>query len=90
MVIWMTARLPALTARRRWKVVLATDFFGCLICELLLLLGAYESGGFDRPHTFADLAIIGSYHLAVGLLWPAVLIVFIFQLSGLLPHPIEF
>jgi hypothetical protein len=57
---------------------------------LLLLLAAYQSGGFDRPHTLADLAIIGFYDLAAGLLWPVVLMVFILQLFGLLPQPIQF
>jgi len=86
----MTTEPPVLTARRRSKVVLATYLAGFLICELLSLLGAYQNGGFDRPHTFSDFAIIGSIYLVAGLLWPAVLIVFILQLSGLLPQPIEF
>ncbi|KRQ98971.1 hypothetical protein CP49_35660 [Bradyrhizobium valentinum] len=86
----MMTQPPAFIPRRRWKVILAAYLVGLLICELLLLLSAYQSGGFDRPHSLADLAIIGSYHLATGLLWPVVLIVFILQLSGLLPQPIQF
>ena len=86
----MTTQPPVFIPRRRRKVVLAIYLVGLLTCELLSLLGAYQSEGFDRPHTLADLAIIGSYHLAAGLLWPAVLIVFILQLLGLLPQPIEF
>ena len=86
----MTTPPPAFIPRHRWKAVLATYLIGLLICELLLLLGVYQSGGFDRPHTLAGLAIIGSYYLAAGLLWPVLLIVIILQLSGLLPRPIQF
>jgi len=86
----MKMQKPVFILRRRWKAVLAIYLVGFLICELLLLLGAYQNGGFDRPRTLADLAIIGSYYLAAGLLWPVVLIVIVLQLSGLLPQPIQF
>jgi hypothetical protein len=76
--------------RRRWaKIALALYLSGFLICELLQLGGAYESGGFDRPHTLTDLAVIGMIYLAAGLLWPAVGVIVILQLLGLLPHPID-
>jgi hypothetical protein len=33
-------------SRGRWKVGLTVYFVGFLICELLLLWGSYQSGGF--------------------------------------------
>jgi hypothetical protein len=86
----MTLRLPGFISKMRWKVGLAIYFVGFLTCEVLLLWGAYQTGGFDRSHAFADLAMIGTVHLVAGLLWPVVLVVFILQLAGLLPHPIDF
>lgn len=63
---------------------------GGAICELTALWGAYDSGGFERHHTLADLAIIGAIHLAVVWLWPVVLVVLALQYFGLLPYPIMF
>jgi hypothetical protein len=86
----MTTLPPEFIPTHRWKVVLTIYFVGFLICELLGLWGAYQSGGFDRPHTLTDLTVIGIYYLVTGLLWPIVLIVVVLQLLGLLPHPIQF
>jgi hypothetical protein len=81
---------PPVFMRHRLKVGLAIYFLGFLICELLILWGAYQNGGFDRSHTLNDLTITATYYLVTGLLWPVVLIVVILQLLGFLPHPIEF
>jgi hypothetical protein len=86
----MTSPLQGFFWKGRWKVGLTIYFVGFLICEALLLWSVYEAGGFDRSHTFADLAMIGTFHLVTGILWPVVLVVLILQLAGLLPHPIEF
>ncbi|MGB6236486.1 MAG: hypothetical protein WBG16_03985 [Bradyrhizobium sp.] len=76
--------------KRRTKIILWIYVGGIAICELLLLLSAYDNSGFQRHHTLAELAIIGSVYLAIALLWPIVSAVVIFQYFGLLPHPIEF
>lgn len=85
----MTALRSEFIPTRRWKVGLAIYFVGFLTSELLALWGAYESGGFDRPHTLTDLTVIGTLYLVTGLFWPIVLIVVVLQLLGLLPHPIQ-
>jgi hypothetical protein len=71
-------------SRRPVKLLLAFYFAGFVICESLLLWGAYESGGLDRTHTLSDLTFIGAYILVSGLLWPALVVVLILQLLGLL------
>ena len=80
---------PTILTRRWAKVALALYLLGFLISELLQLWHAYESGGFDRPHTLSDLTVIGMLYLAIGLLWPAVGVIVILQLLGVLPHPID-
>jgi hypothetical protein len=70
------------------RITLWVYLVGGAICELMALWGAYDSGGFERNHTLADLAIIGGLHLAMALLWPVVLAVGVLQYLGLLPHPI--
>ena len=72
----------------KWKVGVWVYLTGGVACALLLLWDAYNNGGFQRHHTFAELAIVGILDLATAFLWPVVLIVAIFQYFGLLPHPI--
>jgi len=59
------------------------------MCELLLLWGAYDSGGFQRHHSLPDLLFLGAFYLAIPLLWPVMLLVAVLQLVGILPTPIE-
>ena len=76
--------------KRRTHIILWLYLAGALICEFVLLWGAYDSGGFQRQHTAVDLAIIAGFYLAAGLLWPAVLAMGVLQYFGFLPHPITF
>jgi hypothetical protein len=76
--------------KRRIRIALWVYLAGALVCELLLLWGAYDSSGFHRHHTLANLAIIGSLHSVMALLWPVVLVVLVLQYLGFLPQPITF
>jgi hypothetical protein len=57
---------PPVFMRHRLKVSLAIYFLGFPICELLVLWGSYQNGGFDRSHTLNDLTIIATYYLVTG------------------------
>ena len=86
----MMSQSAGFNSRRRWKIGLVIYFVGFLTCELLLLWSAYKGGGFDRPHTISDLAVLGTLYFVAGLLWPVLLVMVIWQLAGLLPHSIRF
>jgi hypothetical protein len=76
--------------KRRTKIILWIYLVGFAICELLLLWGTYDSGGFQRHHTLTTLVVITGYHLVAGALWPIVAIIGTLQYFGFLPHPITF
>ena len=76
--------------KQRTRIILGVYSVGVAIIELLLLWNAYHNGGFQRPHTLTDLAIVAGLHMAVGLLWPIVTVVAVLQYFGLLPHSITF
>jgi hypothetical protein len=80
--------MSAMTRSRR--IILWVYLSGGVICEILALWGAYDSGGFERDHTLRDLAMIGGIHLTAALLWPIVLVVGLLQYFGILRHPITF
>lgn len=63
---------------------------GAIVMEALLLVGAYQAGGFERSHTFWDLIAIGALHLVTAALWPLVIVVVALQWFGVLPQPITF
>jgi hypothetical protein len=74
----------------RLRFSLWTYAVGAGVMEGLLLLGAYQSGGFERSHGIWDLVQIGIYHVVIAALWPLVVVMIILQLVGLLPRPISF
>jgi hypothetical protein len=80
----------SVTMKRGLRVALWVYLAGAVACELLSLWVAYDNGGFQRHHTLADLAIVGSLDLATAMLWPVVLVVVVLQYFGFLPHPITF
>jgi hypothetical protein len=72
------------------RIIVWVYLAGTLIFELLLLWSAYDNGGFQRHQSANDLAILAVLYLAIPLLWPAVVVMMILQLTGVLPSTITF
>jgi len=76
--------------RSKWRYALWTYGAGAFLTAMLLLYNIYESGGFQRSHTVAGLLLAVSVYAVMILLWPAVLVLVLFQLVRILPMPITF
>jgi hypothetical protein len=74
----------------KWRRALWVYGPGAFLTAMLLLYDIYDSGGFQRSHTAADLLILASIYVATILLWPIVVLLGLLQLAGLLPMPITF
>ena len=74
----------------RLRFSLWTYAVGAGVMEALLLVGAYQGGGFERSHSIWDLVQIAIYHVVIAALWPLVVVAIILQSVGLLPHPMTF
>jgi hypothetical protein len=72
------------------RIILWVYLAGALIFELLSLWSAYDNGGFQRHHSAHDLAILAVFYLTIPLLWPAVVVMVILQLTGVLPSTVTF
>lgn len=59
---------------------------GALATGIMLIYGAYESGGFHREHTVRDLMIIAAFYLAASALWPTLIVTMPLRYLGALPQ----
>lgn len=58
---------------------------GALATGIMLIYGAYESGGFHREHTVRDLMIIAAFYLAASAL-PTLIVTMPLRYLGALPQ----
>jgi hypothetical protein len=70
---------------RKWRYASYIYLIGALATEAMLIVGAYQNGGFQREHTPRDLAIIALMHLAVAALWPVLIGTLALMYLGVLP-----
>ena len=59
---------------------------GALATGIMLVYGAYESGGFHREHTIRDLITIAAFYLATSALWPTLIVIVPLRYFGALPQ----
>ena len=75
---------------RKWLYVLYAYAAGAIVMEAILVLQAYENGGFQRQHSITGWIITAASHLAFDALWPLLVVILVLVYCGVLHGGIWF